>query len=145
MKFRSAIFADPLPASNRIYLYDFMSIVPPIGRRKVSMIVRINFISIGDNFPMAVFRRPLPKSLPSFVPTKSCFSLSHLKGQNSVSILLPELMDRLFPATISIFLPSIFMFPFGALIVMPVKALMLTFPKGESTEMARFSVDMEME
>ena len=48
-------------------------------------------------------------------------------------------MDRLLPATISMFFPSMRTFPLGALMVMPVKALISTLPKGLSMEMARLS------
>ena len=42
-------------------------------------------------------------------------------------------------------LPSIRTFPLGALMVIPVKALIFTLPKGLSMEMARLSDDMDME
>ena len=140
---RPNIFAVPLPASNRKYRLDLMSIVPPMGRKNVSIMVRINFMSMGESALATELRRSSPTSEILFVPTNILFFA--LRGQYSLMILLPELIDRLFPATMSIFFPSMRTFPLGALMVMPVKALMLTLPSGESMEIVRLLDDMEME
>ena len=56
-------------------------------------------------------------------------------------MFLPDVSFRLFPAVISTFFPSILMFPFGALSVMPVKALIFTSPQGDEMLTLRPSVD----
>ena len=48
-------------------------------------------------------------------------------------IFKPDLSTRLLPAQISTFFPEILMSPLGALMVMPVKASMLTSPNGDLT------------
>ena len=60
-------------------------------------------------------------------------------------MLLPDWMVNLLPAEMVTFFPSIFTLPFGALMEMPVKALIPTFPNGQSMAMARLLVDMLME
>ena len=52
-------------------------------------------------------------------------------------ILVPEVKVRLLPASIFTFLPRILMSPFGASMVMPVKAEMFTLPNGLFTFMER--------
>ena len=57
----------------------------------------------------------------------------------------PDVMVRLLLALMVTFLPVILMSPLGADKLMPVKALMFTFPKGELMLTFRPSEDMLME
>ena len=56
-------------------------------------------------------------------------------------MLAPEVSVRLLPASMDTFLPLILMLPLGALIEMPVKALIDTLPQGELMSIARRSVE----
>ena len=55
---------------------------------------------------------------------------------------VPEINESLLLAEIDTFLPSILTLPFGAEMVMPVKAFKLTLPRGEAIFTERLSEDI---
>ena len=113
-----------------------MSIVPPTGFMNASNTVLSRVKSIS----FVIFFASLTQPLTS-LPVTDLIELSP-KYPFILDTFSPDFIVRVLPATISTFFPSIFTFPLGALIVIPVNASISTSPMEEAMYTLRFSVDI---